>query len=184
ARPGPRSPRARCPTAPLPGWSRRGGRDPRPAPSRPARSRRAPSRHGRCGVSGARRHEARDGPLSPPRPPAVARRAGAVVLLLLLLLLRWRRRLLFWLEGALAFQQRASLGLPKPSVPSGGADAADAPCRRPPGHRFRVDAEQRGDLARRKQTISSVHGPLLASTEGSELVAAPVDRPPEPPIGT
>ena len=53
------------------------------------------------------------------------------------------------------------------AVAARGADAADAAGRRPARHRLRVDAEQRGHLARGEQTISRVHNPLLASTKAA-----------------
>ena len=62
-----------------------------------------------------------------------------------------------------ALEQGAYLGLPEPPVAAGCPDTADPACRRPSGHGLRVDAEQRGHLARRQQTISRVHVPLLAS---------------------
>src|SRR5262245_14721456 len=66
---------------------------------------------------------------------------------------------------ALAFEQGPDLGLAEATVAAWRPDAADATRRGPPGHGLGIDAEQRGHLARRQETISTVHGPLLASTK-------------------
>ena len=68
-----------------------------------------------------------------------------------------------FLDHAIALEQRAHLGFTESAVAAGSSNAADAPGGGPTGHRFRVDAEQRGHLAWCEQTISSVHSPLLAS---------------------
>src|SRR5437899_12866093 len=67
-------------------------------------------------------------------------------------------------QALFALEQVPNFRLPEPAVPTRCADAADAAGRSPTRHRLRVDAEQRGHLARRQQTITSVHNPLLAST--------------------
>jgi hypothetical protein len=65
---------------------------------------------------------------------------------------------------ALPFEQGSNLRPTETAVASGRADAADPAGRSPTGHGLGVDAEQCRHLARRQETISSVHDPLLAST--------------------
>src|SRR5262249_7791146 len=69
------------------------------------------------------------------------------------------------LDQTLALQQCPYLGLPEPAVPARGPDAADPAGRRPSGDGLRVDAEHRGHLAWRQQTISRVHETLLQRSD-------------------
>jgi hypothetical protein len=61
------------------------------------------------------------------------------------------------------FEKCPYLGLPEAAMPARGTDATNAAGGRPSRDRLGVDAEQRSHLARRQQTISSVHNHLLAS---------------------
>ena len=65
----------------------------------------------------------------------------------------------------LALEQCTHLGLAEPAVAAGRTDAADPTGGRPAGDGLRVDAEQRSHLARRPQTIASVHDPSLRHRE-------------------
>jgi hypothetical protein len=51
-------------------------------------------------------------------------------------------------------EQRTDLGLAEPPVPPRGPDRADPAGRSPPGDRFGVYPEQRGNLSWREQTFS------------------------------
>ena len=64
-------------------------------------------------------------------------------------------------DGFIALEQCSNLGLPESPVSPRGPNAADPARGRPTRHGLRIDAKQRGDLARRQQTISRLHGPLL-----------------------
>jgi hypothetical protein len=70
-------------------------------------------------------------------------------------------------EAFFALEQCTDFGLTETAVTAWGTDAADPSGCGPPRDRLRVDAEQSGHLARREQTISSVHNHLLASTKGA-----------------
>ena len=79
-------------------------------------------------------------------------------------------------EHALALEQCTHLRLAEPAVPARRPDAADPSGRSPSGDGLGVDAEQRSHLARRQQTISSVHSPLLASTKSPDWSDRPRDK--------
>jgi hypothetical protein len=61
----------------------------------------------------------------------------------------------------LTVEQLPDLGLPESPVATRRADASDSARRCPTRDGLRVDAEQRGHLARCEQTIASFHDPPL-----------------------
>ena len=76
-------------------------------------------------------------------------------------------------ELAFALEQCAYLRLAEAAMAARRADAADPSRGRPPRHGLRVDAEQRSHLARRQQTISSVHSPLPCVDDASRSGRCP-----------
>ncbi len=126
---------------------------------------------GELGATGAHRRTSRtrtDSVRPRVRRPVPARWAGPA--------LRGRpaRAVIHVVEHAFALEQGAYLGFPEPAMAAWRPDAADPSGGRPSRHGLRVDPEQRSHLARRQQTISSVHSPLLASTKPPGWPVSPV----------
>jgi len=69
-------------------------------------------------------------------------------------------------EIAVAAQQRANLGLSKPTVTAGRANAADPAGRRPTGHGLGIDPEQGGNLAGCEKSITVLHVVCLSLKTG------------------